>query len=238
MVFFCNFAVMKILIDDKIREYTSEQIAQWLDELPKWRREQALAYKHDMGRRQSLLAYRLLCQGLREEYGITEQPTFEYGEHGKPSVSLYPPSSGDLPQQQTEHSNLMGGGGGGLHFSLSHCREAVACVIDDKPCGIDIECTERRVTDSLIHYSMNEEEQTSILRLPVGEGRETVFLRLWTQKEAVLKLMGTGIRDTMKDVLINCPYNIETKETDRWIMSVATSRNHLPSPIAEGRLNG
>ena len=231
MVFFCNFAVMKILIDDKIREYTSEQIAQWLDELPKWRREQALAYKHDMGRRQSLLAYRLLCQGLREEYGITEQPTFEYGEHGKPYLKI-----------QNSKFKIQNSSSFTIHhspfFSLSHCREAVACVIDDKPCGIDIECTERRVTDSLIRYSMNEEEQTSILRLPIGEGREGVFLRLWTQKEAVLKLMGTGIRDTMKDVLINCPYNIETKETDRWIMSVATSRNHLPSPIAEGRLNG
>ncbi len=217
MVFFCNFAVMKILIDDKIREYTSEQIAQWLDELPKWRREQALAYKHDMGRRQSLLAYRLLCQGLREEYGITEQPTFEYGEHGKPYLKI-----------QNSKFKIQNSSSFTIHhspfFSLSHCREAVACVIDDKPCGIDIECTERRVTDSLIRYSMNEEEQTSILRLHIGNGRERIFLRLWTQKEAVLKLMGTGIRDTMKDVLINCPYNIETKETDRWIMSVATSR--------------
>ena len=213
---------MKILIDDKIREYTSEQIVQWLDELPEWRREQVLAYKHDMGRRQSLLAYRLLCQGLREEYGITEPPTFRYGEHGKPSAPLYPPSGGDLPQQQTERSTLKGGDGGGLHFSLSHCREAVACVIDEEPCGIDIECVERQVKDSIIRYSMNEAEQNSILRLPPGEGREEAFLRLWTQKEAVLKLMGTGIRDTMKDVLIHCPYHIETQETDRWIMSVAT----------------
>ena len=77
-----------ILIDDQIQAYTPEQIEAWLGELPEWRRQQALAYKSDIGRRQSLLAYRLLCQGLREEYGITEPPTFQYNEHGKPYIKI------------------------------------------------------------------------------------------------------------------------------------------------------
>lgn len=191
---------MKVFIDDNIQEYAPEQIARWMDELPQWRREKVEAIRHDTGRRQSLLAYRLLCQGLREEYGIGEPPAFVYGKHGKPFL-------------HAPHSTL--------HFSLSHCREAVACIIDERPCGIDIESTDRKVSDSLIRYSMNEEEQAEIAH---SIDKSHTFLRLWTQKEAVLKLIGTGIRDTMKDVLADCPYIIETRETGHYVVSIATQR--------------
>ncbi|MBQ8969019.1 MAG: 4'-phosphopantetheinyl transferase superfamily protein [Bacteroidaceae bacterium] len=211
---------MKVLIDDRIQEYAPEEIARWMDELPEWRRERVLAIRHDAGRRQSLMAYRLLCQGVREAYGITEQPTFVYGKHGKPYI-----------KSQNEAAP---------HFSLSHCREAVACIIDSRPCGIDIEATGRKVSDSLIRYAMNDDEINLINRPLPSEGKlegwggNTLpqkeepegghpFLRLWTRKEAVLKLLGTGIRDTMKEVLVDCPYHLETRETERWVMSIATS---------------
>lgn len=191
-----------ILIDDQIQEYTPEEIARWTDELPEWRRKQVLAYKNDMGRRQSLLAYRLLCQGLREEYGIMEQPTFVYNEHGKPSLAL-PPTGGD---------------GEGLHFSLSHCKEGVCCAISDKPVGIDIESANRKISDSVIRYSMNEGEQALIRE---SDDPQRTFLRLWTQKEAVLKRLGTGIRDDMRDILSDYAYTIEVRENERYILSVA-----------------
>ena len=191
-----------ILIDDQIQEYTPEEIARWTDELPEWRRKQVLAYKNDMGRRQSLLAYRLLCQGLREEYGIMEQPTFVYNEHGKPSLAL-PPTGGD---------------GEGLYFSLSHCKEGVCCAISDRPVGIDIESANRKISDSVIRYSMNEGEQALILE---SDDPQRTFLRLWTQKEAVLKRLGTGIRDDMRDILSDYAYTIEVRENERYILSVA-----------------
>ena len=191
-----------ILIDDQIQEYTPEEIARWTDELPEWRRKQVLAYKNDMGRRQSLLAYRLLCQGLREEYGIMEQPTFVYNEHGKPSLAL-PPTGGD---------------GEGLYFSLSHCKEGVCCAISDRPVGIDIESANRKISDSVIRYSMNEGEQALIRE---SDDPQRTFLRLWTQKEAVLKRLGTGIRDDMRDILSDYAYTIEVRENERYILSVA-----------------
>lgn len=196
-----------ILIDDHIHDYTPEQIAHWMDELPEWRRRQALAYKFDLGRRQSLLAYRLLCQGLREGYGITEQPTFLYGEHGKPHLH---PSSFNL-----HPSPLI------PHFSLSHCREAVCCAISDRPVGIDIESVSRKVSDSLIRYSMTCEEAEGIA---LSIDKDRAFLRLWTQKEAVAKLLGTGIRDDFKHILAQDDYDIETQESERWVMSIASYR--------------
>lgn len=203
-----------ILIDDHIHDYTPEQIAHWMDELPEWRRRQALAFKHDLGRRQCVLAYRLLCQGLRQGYGITEQPTFLYGEHGKPHLH---PSSFNL-----HPSPLI------PHFSLSHCREAVCCAISDRPVGIDIENTGRKVGDGIVRYSMNEEEQRLIEEagsLPDGSNEsDRAFLRLWTQKEAVAKLLGTGIRDDFKHILSQDDYDIETQESERWVMSIASYR--------------
>ena len=135
---------MKVLIDDKIQTYSADEIARWTAQLPEWRRERLEAIKHDAGRRQSLLAFRLLCQGLREEYGIAELPPFSFNEHNKP---------------------LWDEGLALPHFSLSHCREAVACVIDERPCGIDIESRGRKVSDSLIRYAMNEEEKRALCAL-------------------------------------------------------------------------
>ena len=194
-----------ILIDDQIQEYTPEEIARWTDELPEWRRKQVLAYKNDMGRRQSLLAYRLLCQGLREEYGIMEQPTFVYNEHGKPYIII--------KNEKLKIKNVEG-----LHFSLSHCKEGVCCAISDRPVGIDIESANRKISDSVIRYSMNEGEQALIRE---SDDPQRTFLRLWTQKEAVLKRLGTGIRDDMRDILSDHAYTIEVRENERYILSVA-----------------
>ena len=184
---------MKVYIDDCIQDYPRELIDRWIGELPQWRRDVVLRFRHDAGQRQSLLAYRLLCQGLRDDWGIAEAPAFQYNEHGKPMME-------------------------GPWFSLAHCKEAVACIIDDKPCGIDIESRGRKLTESVVRYSMNEDEQREIHE---AADPQLAFLRLWTRKEAVLKLIGTGIRDDMKDVLTACPYQVETRESERYVLSLA-----------------
>ncbi len=211
---FHYLCTMILLIDDQIQDYSPSQIAQWMDELPEWRRRQALAFRHDSGQRQSLLAYRLLCQGLREAYGIMEQPTFVYNEHGKPSL---PPTGGNASQALALGS-LRRRKGEGLHFSLSHCKEGVCCAISDRPVGIDIESATRHIPESLIDYTMDPSEQ-SLIRGSADPGR--TFLRLWTQKEAVFKRMGTGLRDDIRDILSLQPYAIEMRENERYILSIA-----------------
>jgi len=148
------------------------------------RREQTLRFKFLQGRKTCAMAYLLLCQGLREEYGITERPVFEYGEHGKPAIVGFP------------H----------IHFNISHCREAVICAVSDRPVGVDIESV-REYKDSLVNYTMNEREVAQIAQ---ARRPELEFIRLWTMKEAVLKWSGTGINDNIKDVLTDFSRPIET----------------------------
>lgn len=139
------------------------------------RREQCLKFKHEQGRRACVAAYLLLCEGLRQQYGITEPPVFEYGEHGKPSI--------------VGHRDI--------HFNMSHCREAALCAVSDKPVGVDVESI-GRYKETLARYTMNDDELALIQQ---ADRPEVAFIRLWTQKEALLKLAGTGITDSLRTVL-------------------------------------
>ena len=78
---------MITLVSEEIWEFDLEAA---LKEISAQRREQALKFRHELGQRLCVLAYQLLKRGLREEYGITENPIFEYNEHGKPAIVGHP----------------------------------------------------------------------------------------------------------------------------------------------------
>lgn len=161
-----------IYIDDHINDFDLQAA---LAEISEQRREQALSFRFEQGQRTCVLAYLLLKKGLQQEYDIWENPLFEYGEHGKPSIVGHPE----------------------INFNLSHCREAVVCAISNHPIGIDVECI-REYHESLVDYTMNEAEQAVIKAAPQPD---VAFIRRWTMKEARLKLTGEGISDNLKNVL-------------------------------------
>lgn len=128
-----------------------------------------------------------------------QPPTFAFGEHGKPFITERPD----------------------IHFSLSHCREAAACTIADSPIGIDVESL-RAFTPALLQRTMSAEEAAAIQA--ADEPRRT-FIRLWTQKEAYLKLTGTGLVDNLPAVLPAAAaegYRFDTRESSSkpYILSV------------------
>ncbi len=167
-----------------------------LSKVSSQRREQALKFSHESGRRLSLAAYLLLMEGLQKEYGIAEPPVFEYLEGGKPVIKGHPE----------------------IHFNFSHSGKVALCAIDSQPVGADVE-TPRKITPSLISYTMNEKEQALITSAPESL---SAFLALWTKKEAVLKLTGEGIRSDLKTVLAKPElYQIETVITDKYVYSIA-----------------
>lgn len=94
-------------------------------------------------------------------------PTWAVEEHGKPYLTNYE----------------------GVHFNISHCREAIATAISGHAVGVDVE-GRRRFSNTLLQRSFNETEQESVLR---SDDHELEFARIWTRKEAWFKYTGTGI---------------------------------------------
>lgn len=158
-----------------LKDINEEQLTKALNELPEWRREKTLRYRFVQGRKESTFAYLLLCEMLNDYYSIKEPPVFTYNEHGKPSLK--------------DHSDV--------YFSISHCKDAVACAVDSKPIGIDIELL-GRYSEQVARYCMSDSEMQTILS---AEDADMAFTRLWTMKEAYLKLTGEGVSSDMGEVL-------------------------------------
>jgi len=188
-----------IYLNDDIQHFDFEDALPLLSEQ---RREVAMRFKFEQGRKTCAAAYLLLCEGLQKEYGITEKPLFEYGEHGKPQLVGYPD----------------------IHFNMSHCREAAICVLSKRPVGVDIESI-REYKESLAHYTMSDEE---LERIASAERPDVEFTRLWTMKEAVLKRSGEGLRTDMKTVLKDAVGLTTVVNIERgYVWSVASDGNDL-----------
>lgn len=172
---------IKLYINDRLQDLNLDEA---LARLSEQRREQALRFRFEQGRRACAAAYLLLCEGLRHDYGLTELPRFEYGEHGKPVIVGHPD----------------------IHFNLSHCHEAAICAISDQPVGVDIESI-RPLKESLVNYTMNDDEVNQIL---TSENPALTFTSLWTMKEAVVKRSGLGLTNDLKHLLCPRPQGLTT----------------------------
>ena len=136
------------------------------------RRDKALRFRFELDRRLSVAVYLLLCEGLEKEYGLTGLPEFVSGYHGKPALKDHPD----------------------IHFNLSHCPRAALCVIDDAPVGCDVECVPSGLDMDVCRRCFNEEELAGIAG---SDDPQLAFTRLWTRKEAFLKLTGEGLTDDL-----------------------------------------
>lgn len=84
-----------------------------------------------------------------------------------------------------------------LYFNLSHSGDYAACVLADRPAGIDIE-GKRNVSGSLAKRFYSEAECAWIKQGNDKEEQETRFFRLWTLKEAYGKVTGEGLASSLK----------------------------------------
>lgn len=188
-----------LLVNDHLDAITENDLLAAIDTLPPWRREKALRFKHLQRRKECTYAYLLLCQALRDIYGITEQPAFSIGAHGKPRLVSSP----------------------AIHFNLSHCRQAVACVVASCEVGIDIESI-GRYKEPLARRVLNDQELTAVQQ---AADPQLAFTRYWTQKEAIVKLTGRGIDDDLRNLLLiynNVSLHTEEYPDKGYVLTVAT----------------
>ena len=169
---------MRYQIFDDMSQCSEQEVARLLPLVSSQRREQALRYQHTFGQFCCLKSYVLLCQVLTEwgrmhQVSVNKQPTFLYNDYGAPYIE------------------------GGPYFSISHCKTGIAVAVSEKPVGIDIEAI-RAFKPELMRKTMNPTEQQRIIS---STSPEVEFIRLWTQKEALLKLKGTGIISNLHNVL-------------------------------------
>jgi 4'-phosphopantetheinyl transferase len=86
----------------------------------------------------------------------------------------------------------------GIAFNASSSGEwALVAVAEGRVLGVDVERADERLADPeelsrLARRVLTEAERAALLAL-LPERRLAGFLRLWTRKEAVLKLLGTGL---------------------------------------------
>ena len=157
---------MEIRVFDDMEVITPEEVQRLLPLVSDERREDALRYKHLFGQFACLKSYVMLREIL-ESMDLFHPFRFGHNEHGKPFLLDYPE----------------------VHFNLSHCKNGIAVVLSDEPVGIDIE-SYREASDSLLRYTMNEDECRIIRE---SDDPTRAFTEYWTKKEAVFKLRGTGI---------------------------------------------
>lgn len=192
----------RLFIKDDLDAITPAELERAIAALPKWRREKALTFKFEQGRKECTFAYLLLCKALHEVYGITQQPSFTIGEHGKPELDFTPNPNLALNSKPSTFNPPT------PHFNLSHCKPAVACVVADHPIGVDVERI-GRYDEPLARYVLNDQEFSAVQQ---AENPQIAFIRYWTQKEAIVKLTGRGIDDDLKNLLLK--YNNVSLHTE------------------------
>ncbi len=155
---------------------TEEDYRECLQQLPEWRRLQAESFRTLSDKYQCAKAYTLLCALLKEITAEEKAPRFGYGKYGKPFLPDYPE----------------------IHFNLSHCAKAVVCTLDNYSVGCDVEVIPDEPDSDVLDFCFSAEEKERVWcsDLPAVE-----FTRLWTRKEALLKMHGIGLTDELPSVL-------------------------------------
>ncbi len=115
----------------------------------------------------SLVTELLMRNEISKATGIDRAAVeFLYGEHGKPLLK-----------------------GGGYFFSVSHSGDFVAFAGADSPVGVDIQIVGR--ADYRVAERFFTKEEYAAIRGASSPERE--FFRIWTLKEAYVKMLGTGM---------------------------------------------
>lgn len=122
-------------------------------------------YQHAVGRQ--LLKTALLRAGVSKDFLSKEESlTFAYGPSGKPFFH-------DLPD---------------VHFNISHTGGLVVCAVGNIPIGIDAERI-RPYPKSVLRKMTDRE----CLYIQKSDRQDEAFMRVWTMKEAMIKLTGDGL---------------------------------------------
>lgn len=112
--------------------------------------------------------------------------------------------------------------GGNWHFSISHTKNFVFCVLDRKPVGIDAEELDRKIKLSLADKILSPSEKEQFDK---AEDKKRALLTFWVLKEASGKLSGEGINGYPNKTNFSlCDPRVT--ETDGCLVAVIKENDH------------
>ncbi|MCD8009922.1 MAG: 4'-phosphopantetheinyl transferase superfamily protein [Lachnospiraceae bacterium] len=172
--------------------------AEAVERLSAERREKWEKQSGSVSALQSAAAELLLRRALREQRIPAPIPwLWERAEGGKPFLRNLPDVS----------------------FNLSHSGQYAACALADGAVGVDVQMVSERARGAVVRRFCRE-EAAEIER--AGNPAEA-FCRIWTAKEAYLKMRGTGLRRSLdsfritRDGCVEDPPGIQTDFLVTWL---------------------
>lgn len=140
-------------------------ISRWLEQLPAAKRQSLQRRRQGDKQQLSLIGWQLLRYGMQLAGNASfDLQQLQFPEHGKPFVT------------------------GGWDFNISHSGNIVACAISQNGrIGIDVE-RHRDVEPQRFKRYFSDNE------LAWMGNNANRFIELWTQKEAVIKASGIGLK--------------------------------------------
>jgi 4'-phosphopantetheinyl transferase len=139
-------------------------------------RQRAAAFATDEWRDRWSAARGTLREVLGRALDITARAVqFRYAPHGKPELD---PECAPRARE--------------LRFNISHSGDRALIVLARVEVGADVEHLKKRRTDDIARRFFAPAEQQRLFALPAS-AREAAFFRLWTCKEAFLKVTGEGL---------------------------------------------
>lgn len=148
--------------------------------------ERAENYSYEDSRQDFILSRTALRYLIGQYLGCPPgEIQFTYNPYGKPDI--------DLPE-----------GGRRLKFNLAHSgRFAVLAFAWDSRVGVDIELLSRRVDlEIMIPRVLSPEERDIFQSIPLDQ-QKLAYLSAWTQKEAYLKAIGSGLTRSLDQISVN-----------------------------------
>ena len=127
-----------------------------------------------------MLEYEKILPGQGHEAGRALLAKMYKARFGKPMPEILVTSRGK-PYFKDES----------IHFSISHTKNHVFCVLSHRPVGVDAEEANRKVDLRLVDKILSPNEK---LRFDRETDKPAALLKFWVLKEAAGKLTGDGIK--------------------------------------------
>lgn len=154
-----------------IRDLTDEEYNKYFSFMSPEKQQRVNKFRFVDDKKRTVAGEMLARKAIAEWCSVDETAIVFYkNEHDKPYLK-------DLP----------------CCFNISHSGNFVVCAISENEIGIDIE--KIRPIDLKIAKRVFNEIELKLLFTTPNENQQDIFFSLWTEKEAILKCIGTGFSD-------------------------------------------